>query len=366
MPKPSFDTWTIIFLFAAIQGLFVSLTLYFRKEKHISRIFLGTITLIFSLILIEYVLYWTHYLYQYPYLITLSNSLVFTFGPLYYLYFKSVFLKNSLSKTDALHFLPLLLSLLAHSPILLLSVEHKRLFLEGKMKISCPNWFPFFVVMGIISMTTYVILIYYQFRQFASINKTVKNWFNFICLFFAGFTLSHISYYILCNFSFFNSEWDYAISFCMTLFIYALAWYGYKQPSIFNGFSIWEEEKVKYKNSPVNKDIGKELVEKLAEKMAEKKYFLYPDLNLDKLAELMETPKHYLSQAINEHLKMNFYEYINSLRIEEAKTLLVSDKQYTIIEVAYQVGYNNKVSFNKAFKSISGQTPTEFRASRKE
>ena len=95
--------------------------------------------------------------------------------------------------------------------------------------------------------------------------------------------------------------------------------------------------------------------------MREKKYFLYPDLNLDKLSELTGTNKHCLSQAINEHLDMNFFEYLNSLRIEEAKQLLASEKDYTIIEIAYQVGYNNKVSFNKAFKNLTGFTPTEYR-----
>lgn len=60
---------------------------------------------------------------------------------------------------------------------------------------------------------------------------------------------------------------------------------------------------------------------------------------------------------------MNFFEYINSLRITEAMELL-KDKgksRLTIIEVAYQVGFNNKVSFNAAFKKQTGVTPTEYR-----
>lgn len=140
-----------------------------------------------------------------------------------------------------------------------------------------------------------------------------------------------------------------------------MAWAGYRQPKIFNGFSLFEVDKTKYKNSPVSGDVGKEIIEKLSIKMIEKQYFLYPDLSLDKLAELMQVNKHYLSQAINENLKMNFFEYINSMRIEEAKNLLTSNKNYTVIEVAYQVGYNNKVSFNKAFKNITGLTPTEYK-----
>ncbi len=60
---------------------------------------------------------------------------------------------------------------------------------------------------------------------------------------------------------------------------------------------------------------------------------------------------------------MSFFEYINSLRVEEAKLLLkqTSKKQLTVIEIAYMVGFNNKVSFNSTFKKITGQTPSEFR-----
>ena len=60
---------------------------------------------------------------------------------------------------------------------------------------------------------------------------------------------------------------------------------------------------------------------------------------------------------------MNFFEYINLLRIEEAKHLLTANdrKSMNIIEVAYTVGYSTKNTFNTAFRRIVGVTPTEFR-----
>jgi AraC-like DNA-binding protein len=59
---------------------------------------------------------------------------------------------------------------------------------------------------------------------------------------------------------------------------------------------------------------------------------------------------------------MNFFEFINKFRIEEAKEILKNDteKYLNIIDVAYEVGFNNKVTFNKSFKKILSQTPTQY------
>ncbi len=70
-----------------------------------------------------------------------------------------------------------------------------------------------------------------------------------------------------------------------------------------------------------------------------------------------------LSQAINEGLGKNFFEFINRYRIEEAKRLLTdpADKKITVLEVLYQVGFNSKSSFNTVFKKQTGLTPSEFK-----
>ena len=70
-----------------------------------------------------------------------------------------------------------------------------------------------------------------------------------------------------------------------------------------------------------------------------------------------------LSQVINTSLGQNFYNLINSYRVEEAKQQLsASDKQnQTILAIAYDVGFNSKSVFNKAFKKFTGTTPSKYR-----
>ena len=59
---------------------------------------------------------------------------------------------------------------------------------------------------------------------------------------------------------------------------------------------------------------------------------------------------------------MGFHELINKYRIEEAKKILHNDEQknLNIIDIAYEVGYNNKVTFNKAFKKDTQLTPSQY------
>ena len=59
---------------------------------------------------------------------------------------------------------------------------------------------------------------------------------------------------------------------------------------------------------------------------------------------------------------MNFFELINKFRIDEAVRMIKDDKykDFNIIEIAYEVGYNNKVTFNKSFKKLHGVTPTQY------
>ena len=56
--------------------------------------------------------------------------------------------------------------------------------------------------------------------------------------------------------------------------------------------------------------------------MKDKKLYLQPDLTITQLANEMNCSKHHLSQVLNELLQKSYYDYINSLRIEEAMPLL--------------------------------------------
>jgi len=95
--------------------------------------------------------------------------------------------------------------------------------------------------------------------------------------------------------------------------------------------------------------------------MTEKKIYRNEDINLVETAMNLGITHHQLSQLLNERLSMNFNTYINSYRIEDAKKLLITNPERTVLTIAYEVGFNSKSSFYESFTKKTGITPIEFR-----
>jgi ligand-binding sensor domain-containing protein/AraC-like DNA-binding protein len=103
--------------------------------------------------------------------------------------------------------------------------------------------------------------------------------------------------------------------------------------------------------------------DRLQELMEEEKPFLDPSLQLPELAGKLGLSVHQLSQVINDGFGRNFREFINSLRIEEAKRLLTDprSREYKLLTVAFESGFNSKATFNQVFRKLTGTTPSEYR-----
>ena len=122
-------------------------------------------------------------------------------------------------------------------------------------------------------------------------------------------------------------------------------------------------KKDKYEKTGLSEAFSLELKNKLEHLMNEEKLYLDHELRLDNIAELLGISRHHASQVINENFNLSFYDFVNSYRIEEAKNRLCSDFESSpesISDIAYQCGFNNRVSFYKAFKKITHITPKEF------
>jgi AraC-like DNA-binding protein len=90
--------------------------------------------------------------------------------------------------------------------------------------------------------------------------------------------------------------------------------------------------------------------------------YLNADLTLEDLAKAIAEHPRNLSLAINSILGKNFFDLVNSYRIEAAKARLKNRKDpgLTILEVMYEVGFNSKSSFNTQFRQKTGMTPSQY------
>ncbi|GAA6139995.1 hypothetical protein NBRC116583_37420 [Arenicella sp. 4NH20-0111] len=103
----------------------------------------------------------------------------------------------------------------------------------------------------------------------------------------------------------------------------------------------------------------------LTQHMKSHKPFLNPTLSLDLLAKDLDMSPRLLSKVINRGFNCNFFEYINSYRVEEAVELLgVPSCDKTILDIGFEAGFNSKTTFNSFFKKKLGFTPSEFRKSK--
>jgi AraC-like DNA-binding protein len=74
--------------------------------------------------------------------------------------------------------------------------------------------------------------------------------------------------------------------------------------------------------------------------------------------------KSYFSKLVKSHSSYKFSDFINSVRVEQAKKLLSDNEfsQYTIVAIGLECGFNSKSTFYSAFKKFTSETPTTYRA----
>lgn len=140
------------------------------------------------------------------------------------------------------------------------------------------------------------------------------------------------------------------------------------KPAFFHSFHATKspatihEEQNKKENKEVDEEIIRNIIGKLEKLMLNEKTYLLQELSINQLSEQLDTNRTYLSIVINRTYNVNFATYINDLRISEA-IRIISDgehKKLNINGIAQKVGFNNRVSFTKAFYKYTGTSPSFF------
>ena len=103
--------------------------------------------------------------------------------------------------------------------------------------------------------------------------------------------------------------------------------------------------------------------EKLEKYMAEGKAFTNSELSLDDVASEININSHTLSQLLNVFIQKNFFNYVNEFRVEQVKQMLLDPeyKNYSLLGISEEAGFNSKSSFNRIFKKLTGMTPSEYK-----
>lgn len=113
------------------------------------------------------------------------------------------------------------------------------------------------------------------------------------------------------------------------------------------------------KSNEKNKDLA-EKIEPLVQEWVAAKRYTTPNLSIKDVAQQMGTNHSYLSQYLNSNLNTSFQVWLNTLRIEESKTIL-ENENIPIEDVGVKVGIPQSYNFSRWFKQVTDTTPFKYR-----
>jgi len=366
---PKFNFMAIIYFYAGFLGIFIFVILNIRKGVDRLGTFLISLFVLFnSLFILHLSLYVINYQYHLPQALLMSITFSFLYGPLLYFYFKRINYNYKFKLLDALHLIPSIVLLVSIFPYYMMSSLEKFNILFDGRKDLLPAAYTV-IIIKILSLSIYAFLILKMYRKNKkAINKKKSKdtfcWQRNLLSLHIIYTIAYIIYAGgvtgIVNFQpLFHLQIVVMVSA-----VFYVAYIAYGQPEIFKGkMKLLDPLNLfKYKKSGLTPSLSMELKENLMRLLNEDKVFLDNELNLESLSNKLDTTRHNTSQVINEHFKMSFSELMNQYRIDEATKILKRDEynSLSIIQVAYEVGFNNKVSFNKYFKKQLSVTPTQY------
>jgi AraC-like DNA-binding protein len=345
------------------------------KVNIIANRWFGVFLVSVGCLMVNRIIYDTHTTHRFVRLLAFNELSRLAIAPALYL---SVLHFTSPGKTfkrkELLHFMPFLLFFIYMLPVVL--VKHLYFSIE-----TLPQpWKDIFNAIIFLSVKTQLVV--YWIRSYYKLNLHQKN-IQLIASDIAPVNLNWLKYLLM------GIAFMIALGLCEVIFnlkgIITYAAYGYLAATLFICYFLlaqkevypFEEAELQEVEQVINVNINNDekagkprftqqqanqLKNRLEHLMKNEKIFLDNELSLPQLAKQMNTTPHDLSYLLNDVLAVNFFQYVNGHRVEEAKQLLLSGKHkhLNILGIAYSAGFNSKTTFNTTFKKETGLSPSQF------
>ncbi len=369
------DIWTIAILIIIVQGVFLLLVLLLSAQKRTKR---GNTYLFF--IILTLIWYLAEFLAVRN---TIDIKLTIFYGtrygswlllgPLTLYYFLSITDGTWKLKTKSLlHFVPFVL-FVCIIPLISDDIINKRQVDYGMLsvfdhrkKIISPIQY----IYSFIFIIQFIHLGGYLFKNIGLVKnytETIKSeyaavdigirWariFNIVLISILIFSILFL--YILLVTDIYRRHLDYIYVLPIGALFFLISY------SLMNtDWKSIDQSTEKYAKSSLKTESVVAYVKELNHLMNNKKIYLNNEIRLLDIAKQMHIPSHHVSQIINGHFKSSFFDFVNKYRVEEAKRMIEEHPEYTLLQIAFDSGFNNKTSFVNAFKKFENKTPSAFR-----
>lgn len=368
-----------LLLFGGLQGVLFSLFLLRKKLHRGGYIFLLLYLTVLLLQLTLKVMSKGWLMDNWLVLYFYSQFLPLLYGPLAYLSVKYLLNHNRFNLKDLWHFFP---ACLVFTSMLLV---HFNIYVKaGQWLIFNPD---FRLVILSVSLLLYHWMAYQIWRQnnsaikqyFSNTRQLQLNWLRqFITIsLITGIVVVAALYLLYMNYP--NGH-EYRYGFLvLTIIIYWFSYTALTKPTVFSAIKGLGNENStpsyptgllriyhstpRYTNSGLSNEQVENICHSLESIVKKEKLYLQPDLTITEVSVKLQCSRHHLSQVLNDHLKKSYYDYINQLRVEEAKQILSNPAFHKekIATIAYEAGFNSLSTFNEVFRKVTGQTPSQYR-----
>lgn len=314
---------------------------------------------------------------RFLYLVTVffENGERLLFGPIIYIYVKSLFLKERhLIRNHFGHFIPFLLYTIVVTIPLVISIFFGKPIFDYLVPLHDRPYLSFSKDLYLIVYILFSIRHFFRFKSIMKFNYSSFiaaniEWLKKFLFSFLGLLLIDLlitTYEVV--FGHFT-DWDTGYV-TVTILIFLVAYLGYKgakQSAIVVPDFLINEGVGKANTANRSIELSEEelsdLKRKLEEVISNEKPYLDQEITLSSLAKLVGTSEKKLSTLLNQSLEISFYDFINGHRVAAVKEKLKEEEnnKYSIIGLAYAAGFNSKSSFYRAFKKETGVSPVAYK-----
>lgn len=364
----------MIYIIGIVITLFLSFILLTKKKKSFADKILFAWLCVITVHLVLFALLSSQEFLQFPYLLGFEIPLPLLHGPFLFIYTSSLTNERTTTRTRLLHFIPFALALLSIIPFLFLPPEDKITVYqnEGEAYITLTTIIFFGIILSGITYSFLSLRLLARHKRKIKDNYSYTEKINLQWLFILITGLSCIWIIV------FFAE-DEIIFSSVVLYVLLIGYFGIRQVGIFTNqlpaddslsletresteLSEIPSESSKYEKSALTDSQLALIHVEFVQLMRQKKLYLTPELTLTMVSQELEVHPNTLSQVINRVELKTFFDYINTLRVEEFKERVAKpeNQKYTMLAIAYECGFNSKTSFNRNFKKITDKSPTEY------
>lgn len=284
----------------------------------------------------------------------------FLIGPTGFLYFKRLFYREFIfKKMHLVHFIPALIAMCFEFLVLLPGSMLNPAFLNFRETVIACKIDHYYNVLGVVLFAIY--LLYTPIKE-GLLQRYLHDEkdgiiLNMLMLFgFAGVVMSIMIFAILAR-QVMLARFIGSLSIVPFIVFFIITFHRPEVIPLFTGMirkKMFERALIKGYDVEVLKN-------RLNDIMVEDKVFCDEDLTLKRLADMLLISSHRLSELLNKHMYVSFNNYINTLRVNEAVSLMKSQPERSISSICYSVGFNSRSVFYRTFINITGNSPARYR-----